>query len=270
MGFQFFVSWSVSQNMLKVCALSLLGYVAADFQFLGAGPAKDQCLDIKAPCKDGEERAKCPRKEGKELEAGTNLQMWDCHGEDNQAFEFVNGRIRNVPTGLCIDIKAMCKDGSDKAGCERESVEDMKAKPEINVQLWTCREDNAKGFASKSYGNQKFDFKLDGTLKNELTGFCLTAHEDKMGTNGVNVEVHKCDDSAVADNMKWGYCASGTCGAAPTPAKLYSDVGSVPATKSSMPTAVAAAAAMCVAGVAAAVAVVRSRRPALTIPFVAE
>jgi len=257
--------------MFKFCALSLLSYAAADFKFIGTGPGpeNDECIDVKAPCKDGNERANCARKEGKELKKGTNIQMWKCHGEDNQAFEFVNGRIRNSPTGLCIDIKAMCKDGSDKAGCERESVEDIKKKDSANVQLWTCREDTEEGMKSKSYGNQKFDFTLAGTLKNELTGFCLTAHEGKTATNGTNVEVHKCDDAEVAQNMQWDYCASGEC-LPPAPERLYSDVGSVAAPKSSMPLAVAAAAAMCVAGVAAAVAVVRSRRPALAIPLAVE
>merc|ERR1711933_57287 len=105
-------------------------YAADDFKFIGTGDghAEDECIDIKAPCKDGKETAKCPRLEGKELKKGTNIQMWKCHGEDNQAFEFVNGRIRNPPTGLCLDIKADCKDGSDKADCERESVEDIKKK----------------------------------------------------------------------------------------------------------------------------------------------
>jgi len=260
--------------MLKFCALSFLSYAAADFRFIGTGKGgakNDECLDIKAPCKDGEERAKCPRKEGKELEKGTNIQTWKCHGEDNQAFEFVNGRIKNAVTGLCLDIKADCKDGSNTAGCKRESVDDIKKKDSANVQLWTCREDTAKGLASASYGNQKFDFTLDGTLKNELTGFCLTAHEGKTATDGTNVEVHKCDDANVADHMQWNYCKSGECiPTVPAPSRLYSDVGSVPVTKSSMPMAAAAAAAMCVAGVAAAVAVVRSRRPTLAIPLVME
>jgi hypothetical protein len=251
--------------MFKFCALALLSYAAADFKFIGTGDghAADECIDIKAPCKDGKETAKCPRLEGKELQKGTNIQMWKCHGEDNQAFEFVNGRIRNAPTGLCLDIKADCKDGSDKAACERESVEDIKKKDSANVQLWTCRKDDANGFASKSYGNQKFDFKLDGTLKNELTGFCLTAHEGASATNGMNVEVHKCDDAEVANHMQWDYFAA----AAAAPARLYSDSGPLLAPKSSRPMVVAAVAAMCVAGVTAAVAVVRSRRPAYPIPL---
>jgi hypothetical protein len=79
----------------------------------------------------------------------------------------------------------------------------------------------------------------------------------------MNVEVHKCDDAEVANHMQWDYFAE----PAQAPARLYSDVGPLPVPKSSRPMVVAAVAAMCVAGVAAAVAVVRSRRPAYAIPL---
>jgi len=258
--------------MFKFYAFALLSYAAADFRFIGEGtlgPKNDECIDIKAPCKTGEERAGCTRKEGEELEKGINIQTWKCHGEKNQEFEFANGRIRNPVTNLCLDIKADCKDGSDTPKCDRESVEDIKKKDSANLQLWTCREDTAEGFKSKSYGNQKFDFKLDGTLRNELTGFCVTAHEGKTATDGTNVEMHQCTDEEVAKHMQWEYCKSGKC-IPQAPARLYSDVGSIPVSKSSMPMAAAAAAAMCVAGVAAVVAVVRSQRPALAIPLAVE
>jgi len=62
----------------------------------------------------------------------------------------------------------------------------LKKTNSANVQLLTRRQDSADGFKSKSYGNQKFDFKLDGTFRNELTGFCVTAHERKKATDGTN------------------------------------------------------------------------------------
>merc|ERR1712109_364815 len=62
-----------------------------------------------------------------------------------------------------------------------------------NVQLWTCRKDNKEGFASPSYGNQKFDLMKDGTFSNSRTGFCLTAHKGEGDeTNGANVHINKC------------------------------------------------------------------------------
>jgi len=85
----------------------------------------------------------------------------------------------------------------------------LKKTNSANVQLLTRREDSADGFKSKSYGNQKFDFKLDGTFRNELTGFCVTAHEGKKATDGTNVEMHKCTDKEIAKHMQWDKCKSG-------------------------------------------------------------
>jgi len=129
-------------------------------------------LDIKAPCEDGSDTKGCKRKAASELTAGANLQMWTCHGKDNQKFEIIDGRLHNTLTGLCVDIKAECEGGGDKAGCKRQSLDDIK--DEANIQLWTCRKDDAKGFASSSYGNQKFDLLKSGTFSNSRTGFCLT------------------------------------------------------------------------------------------------
>jgi len=109
----------------------------------------------------------------------------------NQLFELMNGRWHNTLTGLCIDIQANCADGSNHAGCKRQALEDIKE--HANVQLWTCREDNAEGFKSSSYGNQKFDLMNDGTIKNEATNLCLTVDETKKdAANGANVKVATC------------------------------------------------------------------------------
>merc|ERR1712241_1617119 len=95
-----------------------------------------------------------------------------------------------------MGIKAECASGKEEAGCKRQKLGDIK--DEANVQLYTCRKDDAAGFASSSYGNQKFDLMKDGTFRNEATNFCLTAH--KVGTNGAdetngaNVHVNKCGD----------------------------------------------------------------------------
>merc|ERR1711933_684550 len=101
-------------------------YAADDFKFIGTGDghAEDECIDIKAPCKDGKETAKCPGLEGKELTKGTNIQMWKCHGEDNQAFEFVNGRIRctdrSVP-GHQGGLQRWLRQGRLRKGVSRRS-----------------------------------------------------------------------------------------------------------------------------------------------------
>jgi len=170
-------------------------FIAASIFGLGvanvANERHKKCLDIKASCEDGSDTKGCKRKAASELTAGANLQMWTCHGKDNQKFEIIDGRLHNTLTGLCVDIKAECEGGGDKAGCKRQSLDDIK--DEANIQLWTCRKDDAKGFASSSYGNQKFDLLKSGTFSNNRTGFCLTAHKgDVDDTNGANVHINKC------------------------------------------------------------------------------
>eukprot|EP00419_Tripos_fusus_P055815 CAMPEP_0172797902 /NCGR_PEP_ID=MMETSP1075-20121228/735_1 /TAXON_ID=2916 /ORGANISM="Ceratium fusus, Strain PA161109" /LENGTH=250 /DNA_ID=CAMNT_0013635231 /DNA_START=63 /DNA_END=815 /DNA_ORIENTATION=+ len=173
--------------MKLVIAAAVFGLGAANI----ANPEHKTCLDIKAMCKDGSDKAGCERQEAKDLKKGANLQMWNCHDKKNQLFELKNGRWHNTLTGLCIDIKADCVDGKEKAGCKRQALEDIK--DDANVQLWTCREDNEKGFASSSYGNQKFDLMNDGTIRNEATNLCLTVDESKKEkANGANVKVATC------------------------------------------------------------------------------
>lgn len=173
--------------MRALVASVVLGLGAANV----ANERLKNCLDIKAPCEDGSDTAGCKRKKASELTKGANLQMWECHGKENQQFEIIDGRLHNTLTGLCVDIKAMCEDGSDKAGCKRQSLDAIK--DEANVQLWTCRKDDAKGFESPSYGNQKFNLMKNGTFANEKTSFCLTAHKgDGDDTNGANVHINKC------------------------------------------------------------------------------
>jgi len=177
-------------------AASVFGLGAANI----AAPSHKKCLDIKAPCKNGKEEKDCERVAAKDITKGANLQMWDCHDEDNQVFELIDGRLHNTLTGLCVDIQAPCADGSKTPGCKRQALKDIK--DETNIQLWTCRKDNAAGFASSSYGNQKFDLMQDGTFRNEATNFCLTAHKVCKGddthcadeTNGASVHVNKCGD----------------------------------------------------------------------------
>jgi len=124
------VSSKLRQGIMKLLiAATVFGLGAANL----TNEAHKQCLDIKTPCKDGSDTAGCEREAASELTAGANLQMWACHGKDNQKFEIFDGHLRNVATNLCVDIKAMCTDGTDKAGCKRQSLDDIK--DEGNVHL---------------------------------------------------------------------------------------------------------------------------------------
>lgn len=170
-------------------------FIAATVFGLGAANIANEgqkmCLDIKTMCIDGSDKAGCKRQAAKDLTKGANLQMWKCNDKENQKFEIIDGRLHNTLTGLCVDIKAECADGSNEPKCKRQSLDDIK--DEANVQLWTCRKDDPEGFNSSSYGNQKFDLMKDGSFSNSRTGFCLTAHKGEGdATNGANVHINKC------------------------------------------------------------------------------
>jgi len=239
-------------------------FIAATVFRLGAAnlanEAHQGCLDIKTLCKDGSDTAGCKRQAPSELKKGANLQMWACHGKDNQKFEIFDGRLRNVATGLCVDIKAECKDGTDTKGCKRQTLDDIQ--DEANVQLWTCREDNAEGFKSASYGNQKFDLMKTGTLNNSRTGFCLTAHVGEgKGTNGANVHINKCGavDSAGDQIFYWKAEVESSDF---TRLMEVRDTVLLPAASGSPAAFTAMAVGACASVVMAAVAVMRSRRSA--------
>lgn len=163
----------------------------AVFGFNVMNPANGKCLDLHAPCEDGTETPGCKRKHGKELEKGTNLQTWDCHGEPNQEFELAgHGRLKNPATGLCIDILAPCQDGSDDPHCARMAVKDLKE--EQNIQMWTCHDEDEH--VSNSLGNQMWTMTEKGELKNTGSGLCLVTIDDPDNGTATNVEVNTCGD----------------------------------------------------------------------------
>jgi hypothetical protein len=165
----------------------------------------NRCMDIKILCMDNTDTPGCERQDPHTLRKGANLQLWDCHDDENQNFEILGGRLRNTVTGHCLDIKAMCLDGSDTPGCERQSVADLKV--DANIQLWDCRTDDAAGMDSNSYGNQKWDFLQDGTIRNEGCGLCLTAGGGKTDTSGRNLHVHECGQSGQIFDFERGSIA---------------------------------------------------------------
>lgn len=242
--------------MKLIIAAAMFGFGAANI----ASPEHKTCLDIKALCKDGSDKAGCKRQEAKDIEKGANLQMWKCHDKKNQLFELINGRWHNTLTGLCIDIKADCVDGKEKAGCKRQALKDIKEK--ANVQLWTCRKDDEEGFKSNSYGNQKFDLMNDGTIRNEATNFCLTVleAEKKDEANGANVRVEKCRNND--KNQIFVFRSEADAAKAFTRLVEVQDGTQLRAPTTSGSTAAFAAVAMgaCASAVLAALAFIRSRR----------
>ena len=105
---------------------------------------------------------------------GTNVQLWECNGEDSQAFviEHKSGGnvvIKNAKTGKCIDVRG---DGSANG---------------TNVQQWECNGTDAQLFAmNQSDGHVTFV---------NANGKCLdvTGADNK---NGTNIEVYRCHDGS--------------------------------------------------------------------------
>jgi hypothetical protein len=166
-------------------ASSLLTVAAANNVF---NAEFNRCMDIKTLCIDDTDTPGCQRQDPHT--AGANLQLWDCENSDNQNFQIVNGRLRNTATGLCLDVPVMCLDGTDTPGCETQHVGDVQVAS--NVKLWTCREDDAAGISSTSFGSQKWDLLKDGSIKNEGTGLCLTADGGKYYNSGRNLFLDTC------------------------------------------------------------------------------
>merc|ERR1740129_2279660 len=130
--------------------------------------ASGKCLDVYVPCEGGGNHVGCERAQVASLGEGSNLQLLECNGEENQQFELLAaGRLRNPLTGLCVDILAPCKDHL-RHPCQRVSDAELEGK--ANIQLWTCHQDS--GVLSNSYGNQQWDSD-EGFLRNQGANLCL-------------------------------------------------------------------------------------------------
>lgn len=111
---------------------------------------------------------KCMDVPGENYSAGTELHMWDCHGKENQQFQFSgNGeiRIRN----LCVDAFGGLGNAGDKIG------------------LWNCN------------GGANQRWRLEGNQIKGMNGRCI----DIVGgstSNGAKLVLWDCHGG---DNQYW-------------------------------------------------------------------
>jgi len=164
---------------------SLVGLVAGNFQSPGLG----KCLDIRLDLKENGERETV-----QELASKTepvNLQLYPCHGEDNQHYLIEDGHFK------CHALPSFC--------LEADEVKDGG-----NVHLVKCDEGKAE---------QKWVFTGHGNVKLAGTEKCLDVlaelkengqrevwHEIKART-AVNVQLYKCHDPATTSrvNQLWAW-----------------------------------------------------------------
>jgi hypothetical protein len=124
--------------------------------------ASGRCLDVK----------------GNTDTLGTALDIWDCNGQNNQAFEFTAaGELRTMNGTRCVDAY------------------NGRTAPGTPVIIWTCNGQN----------NQKWRHNSDGSLTGTQSGLCLDVNA--AGTaNGTAVILWTCNGQS---NQRWGTTPGG-------------------------------------------------------------
>ncbi|MGW4637095.1 glycosyl hydrolase [Sphaerisporangium sp. NPDC004334] len=128
--------------------------MAAPAPLVGVG--SNRCLDVT----------------GNSNSNGALLQIWDCNGQANQAFEFTSaGELRVFNGARCVDAY------------------NGQTSPGTKVEIWDCN----------GGANQKWRLNSDGSVTGVQSGLCLDV--DNQGTaNGTAVNLWNCNGQA---NQRW-------------------------------------------------------------------
>ena len=103
---------------------------------------------------------------------GTALQIYDCNGQANQAFEFTSaGELRTFNSTRCVDAY------------------DNQTAPGTKVQIWTCN----------GGANQQWKQQSDGSVKGTQSGLCLDV-KGAATANGTAVQLYTCNGQT---NQRW-------------------------------------------------------------------
>jgi len=174
--------------MKAVAFASLLGLTGANFVSPGLG----KCLDIERTLQDdGKTRNTIEEMMAEKEEDDTkiiNVQLYTCHHQRNQDFELVDGNIKSLAVGWCLE-----------SGRTIEKA--------LNVRLNKCTDDD----------KQKWDLTGYGYVKNKASGTCLDIQAEKKddGTREkwpeikerktVNVQLYDCHDPEKTErvNQLW-------------------------------------------------------------------
>jgi len=165
-----------------------LAEVAANFVSPGLG----KCLDLEMECKDGT-HDDCKERETIEdmmNDDKTKVQLYTCHGDDNQHFRIVNGQFQSFAMeGFCL------------------TAAEIKANSDVHLEK--CVDDKAE---------QQWDLTGDGYIKVKDSEKCIDvmAAEKDDGTREnwaeikahkvVNVHLYKCHDvSTERVNQLWSW-----------------------------------------------------------------
>jgi len=163
----------MSPTLRLIVGSGLLAEVMANFVSPGLG----KCLDLEKECVDDE----CTKRETIEEmmeDEKTNVQLFECHGDDNQHYEIVDGQFRSFAMAdFCLTA---------------DKIEDNS-----NVHFEKCVDGKAE---------QQWDLTGDGYIKVKGSEKCLDVVAEKKddGTREtwseikkhkvVNVHLYKCHD----------------------------------------------------------------------------
>ncbi|WP_256863168.1 non-reducing end alpha-L-arabinofuranosidase family hydrolase [Microbispora sp. GKU 823] len=127
---------------------------------------------------------------------GTSLQIWDCSGQANQAFEFTSaGELRTFGGTRCVDAYGQGTSNGTK------------------VVIWSCN----------GQANQKWQQNADGSIRGVQSGLCLDV--TGMGTaNGTAVQLWACNGQS---NQKWSIPGGGP---SPSPSVTPTGTCNLPST----------------------------------------
>jgi hypothetical protein len=102
---------------------------------------------------------------------GTQVQLWDCHGQTDQRWTYTANKQLMVYGNKCLDANGRgTTDGT-------------------TAIIWDCNGQN----------NQQWNLNANGTISGVQSGLCLDA--DAQGTaNGTKIQLWSCTGAA---NQKW-------------------------------------------------------------------
>lgn len=166
----------------------LLGLASSNF----VSPIMEKCLDIERVLKS-DNKTRMTIEEMQDVmktddTAIVNVQLYDCHDQRNQRFEIIDGTIKSLAVGWCLEP------GRD--------IEKAK-----NVRLNKCNGEK----------NQQWDFTAYGYVMNQETQTCMDLQAGKKDDGSrenfheikahktVNVQLYECHDpkTTVRKNQLW-------------------------------------------------------------------
>lgn len=119
----------------------------------------------------GKQSGRCADVYNNTITNGTQAELWDCNGGQNQAWTYTSRKELVVYGGKCLDAYNLGTTNGTK------------------VVIWDCN----------GQDNQKWTVNSDGTIANVNAGLCLDAY-NAATSNGTSLVLWSCNG---ADHQRW-------------------------------------------------------------------